>query len=396
MNFNHVLIVLKKELKSIFRDKRTWLASVLIPTMLFPLLFYFMGMGMSKVNQSVNANIKIAVESAQGAEELINYLDSDDVLEVVQVDNSLDALKSGKIKAIVKIEDNFDQKIKSNIPISIRVQYDEASTESSFAYPTVQGAISRYSSQVVNKRLTQLGVDPTILLPINLERETVQYDDKGSHDGAGLMLLTFLLPFLLVLYPMIGGMPVAIDIASGEKERQSLEPLLSTGASRLSILMGKYLTVVFASVLGVVTSLIGLVIATKTSPEMLPSSISISLPSILVMAAVSITMAMILSAILLVLSTLSKSYKEAGTYMSPLMIVLMVPVYMTMFADIKTIPKSMFYIPVMNSVMLIKESLFVINPVNIIVTLSISLCLVAASIYFVKYMFDQEWVIFRS
>lgn len=396
MNSNHVLIVLKKELKSIFRDKRTWLASVLIPTMLFPLLFYFMGMGMNKVNQSVNANIKIAVESAQGAEELINYLDSDEVLEVVQVDNSLDALKSGKIKAIVKIEDNFDQKIKSNMPTSIRVQYDEASTESSFAYPTVQGAISRYSSQVVNNRLTQLGVDPTILLPINLERETLQYDDTGSNDGAGLMMLTFLLPFLLVLYPMIGGMPVAIDVASGEKERQSLEPLLSTGASRLSILMGKYLTVVFASVLGVVTSLIGLVIATKTSPEMLPSSISISLPSILVMAAVSITMAMILSGILLVLSTLSKSYKEAGTYMSPLMIVLMVPVYMTMFTDIKTIPKSMFYIPVMNSVMLIKESLFVINPINIVVTLSISLCLVAASIYFVKYMFDQEWVIFRS
>ncbi|MFT9497242.1 ABC transporter permease [Anaerosolibacter sp.] len=392
MNWNHVGIVLKKELKGIFRDKRTWIASILIPTLLFPVLFNLMGSGMDKVEKSVNAGIKIAVEAPLDGERVIKKLDDDPTIEVTQEENPHQALEKGKIKAIVVIGSGFEQKLSNGQQGEITIKYDESSTESSFALPKIKGVLEDYNNQIVGQRLADRGIDPSILTPIRLEEETITKENSGP----GLFMLSFLLPMLLVLYPIIGGIPVSIDLAAGEKERQSLEPLLSTGASRLSILIGKYITVTFASVLGVVASLTGLVIASKTSPEMLPTDITISALGILIMACISIVIAMIISAILLVISIFARSYKEATTYMSPLTIVLMVPVYLTMFSDIKTTSDVMFFIPILNAVLLIKEALFVINPLHIGITFGVSGVLVLAAILFAKYMFDQEWVIFRS
>ncbi len=392
MNWRHVRIVLGKELKGIFRDKRTWIASILIPTLLFPVLFYLMGTGMDRVQKSVNAGIKIAVEAQGDSEQIIKVLSGDPMIAVIKEENPLEALEKGRIKAIVVIGDNFDQKLNQDGQGDITIKYDESSTESSFALPKIKEVVEAYGNQVVEQRLIAYKIDPKLLTPIKLEEQTITQEKSGP----GLFMLSFLLPMLLVLYPIIGGIPVSIDLAAGEKERQSLEPLLSTGANRLSILIGKYITVVCASVLGVVASLGGLVIASKTSPEMLPTDITISLPSILIMAGISMMIAMIISAILLVISIFARSYKEATTYMSPLTIVLMGPIYLTMFSDIKTTSDAMFFIPILNAILLIKEALFVINPIHIAITFAVSSVMVIAAIFFAKYMFEQEWVIFRS
>jgi len=90
-------------------------------------------------------NIKIAVEADAGARELVEFIDKAAVLEVVEVDDALEALKEGKIKALVKIGAGFEENIKNNKPVSIKVQYDEASTESSFAMPTVKAVIDSLS-----------------------------------------------------------------------------------------------------------------------------------------------------------------------------------------------------------------------------------------------------------
>ncbi|MBB6215775.1 sodium transport system permease protein [Anaerosolibacter carboniphilus] len=392
MNWKHVKIVLEKEIKGLFRDKRTWIASILIPTLLFPILFNLMGTGMNRVEKSVNAGIKIAVEAPADGKNVIKVLNEDPIIEIVEEENPSEALEKGRIKAIVKIGKNFDQKLRNGEQGDITINYDESSTESSFALPKIKEVLDSYGNQIVAQRLSAYGMDPTILTPIELKEKTITKEESGP----GLFILSFLLPLLLVLYPIIGGMPVSIDLAAGEKERQSLEPLLSTGASRLSILIGKYVTVTFASVLGVVASLTGLIIASKTSPEMLPTNITISVPGILIMACVSIMIAMIVSAILLVISIFARSYKEATTYMSPLTIVLMVPAYLTMFSDIKTTSDVMFFIPILNAVLLIKEALFLINPIHIAITFVVTGVMIVGAILFAKYMFEQEWVIFRS
>jgi len=397
MKYNHTLIVFKKELKDIFRDKRTWIASVLIPVLIFPLMFFLMGFGKAKLDKTLENDLPIYIESKQ-QNELAEYLNEVPGLIAVESDNPYEALQKGEIKVIVEIEENFQQKLHKEEPGGVKLIYDEISNESSMAMSVVDRAIMAFSDEVRNNRLKELGINPGILQPTSITREAyVPEGQESKGDGVSVMLLTFLLPFLLMLYPVVGGMPAAIDLGAGEKERMSLEPLLSTGANRMSILLGKYLTILLASIVGVITSLSGILIATRFNTDILPQGVKISPLSMLIMIGISLTMALMLSGLMLSISIFAKSSKEAGTYLSPITFLLMIPTYLTMFMDVRTIPNKLFFVPLLNAVLLMKEVLVdIINPTHIIITFSFSAVLVILSLLFTKYIFSKESAIFRS
>lgn len=398
MNSKHVWIVFKKEVKDIFRDKRTWIASVLIPMLVFPLIFFFMNIGMSKMDKNLQNDIPIFIETNQQEADIIKYLEGEEGLEIINIDDPYIALEKGDIKAIIKIEEDFQNKIDEKTLGKIEIIFDEISNESSMTASIVEGIINGYSEEVRLERLGHIGIDPAILQPISIERKAyIPEGQESKGDAMVLMMLTFILPFFLMIYPVVGGMPAAIDLGAGEKERMSLEPLLATGAGRLSILTGKYLTILFASILGTITSLIGVFVSYKIAPEIMPLGVRISPLSMLILVVTSLFIAMILSGLMLSISVFAKSYKEAGTYLSPLTIILMVPAYLTMFMDIRTLSDNMFFIPLLNSVLLMKEVLVdIINPLHITMTFGVSIALVVASLLFTRYMFNKESVIFRS
>lgn len=397
MSYRHTWIVFKKEFTDIFRDRRTWIASVLIPVLIFPVMFYLMGMGKSQLEQRLELDIPIFIDSAQQNTDFINYMKSAPGLILVQTDQPREDLLAGKIKTIVVVEASFAENISRGIPAGITLLFDEVSDESGMATSMVERAINVYSDQIRNQRLEALGIPPELIQPTLVSWEAYVPEGREARGGMALMMLTFLLPFLLMLYPVVGGMPAAIDLGSGEKERMSLEPLLSTGADRLSILLGKYLTILLASIIGVLTSLLGIYAASLISPDMLPTGVSLSLAAIAVLIGVSLSIAMILSGVMLSISVFAKSYKEAGTYLGPISIFLMIPTYLTMFSDIRTIPTASFFVPFLNSVLLMKEVLVdIINPLHIAMTFGVSALLVVLSLWWTKYMFSRESVIFRS
>ncbi len=398
MNSKHVWIVFKKEVKDIFRDKRTWIASVLIPMLVFPLIFFFMNIGISKMDKNLQNDIPIFIETNQQEADIIKYLEGEEGLEIINIDDPYIALEKGDIKAIIKIEEDFQNKIDEKTLGKIEIIFDEISNESSMTASIVEEIINGYSEEVRLERLEHIGIDPAILQPISIERKAyIPEGQESKGDSMVLMMLTFILPFFLMIYPVVGGMPAAIDLGAGEKERMSLEPLLATGAGRLSILTGKYLTILFASILGTITSLIGVFVSYKIAPEIMPLGVRISPLSMLILVVTSLFIAMILSGLMLSISVFAKSYKEAGTYLSPLTIILMVPAYLTIFMDIRTLSDNMFFIPLLNSVLLMKEVLVdIINPLHIIMTFGVSIALVVVSLLFTRYMFNKESVIFRS
>ena len=397
MKYNHTMIVFKKELKDIFRDKRTWIASVMIPVLIFPLMFFLMGLGKAKLDRTLESDIPIYIEGNQ-ENQLVSYINAVPGLKLVEASNPYEALQKGDIKVIIQIEEGFENKLQNEEPGGIKLIYDEISSESSMAMSVVERSITGFGDQIRMDRLKALGIDPEILQPTIITREAyIPEGQESKGDGVSVMLLTFLLPFLLMLYPVVGGMPAAIDLGAGEKERMSLEPLLSTGANRMSILLGKYLTILLASIIGVITSLSGLLIASRFNTGMLPMGIKISPLSMLIMIGISLTMALMLSGLMLSISIFSKSSKEAGTYLSPVTLLLMIPTYLTMFMDVRTIPNKLFFIPLLNSVLLMKEVLVdIINPTHIAITFSFSAAMVILSLIFTKYIFNKESAIFRS
>ncbi len=392
MSFKHVLIVLKKELKDIFRDRKTIFASLIMPMIMFPILFGFMGQGVKQLMEEGKNAIPIAINSTS-TNSLVEYIkNSPEFIIIEDIQDYLQAINDNKIKAVVHISEDFDQKIKSNELAPITLEYDDTSQHSLNAVSTIRAVITRFSDKVVIDRLSALNLNESILQVIDIKEKSAA-PDKG---GAGFMMFSMMLPLFLTMWSAISGMPAAIDLGAGEKERGTLEPLLTTQPKRLSILMGKFFAVTVAAIMGTLASLAGLFISTKLNPEMLGTFTGIGVASILIIAVICISLSLIFSALQLVISVYARSFKEASTYLSPLLVIIMVPSYLTMFIDAKAIPAAFFNIPLLNSVSLIKEvTVGIFNVQHIIVVLGWSVIYIALSMIFALAMFKKEAVVFR-
>ncbi|MBN4051018.1 ABC transporter permease, partial [bacterium AH-315-L21] len=291
MNFNHVWIVFKKELLDLRRDKKTWIASVLIPILMIPLMFFLMGLGIGRIDQVIEEATPVAIESKEEAD-VVKFLRKHPGFKVLEMQDTRKALIEGEIMAIIVVSENFQNNIEKQVAGNIKVLFDEVSSDSRASASKVRNIIEDYSESVMLKRLTALGINPDILQPVLITREAYIPEGANEKGVESMFMLSFMLPMFLLMYTVTGGMPVAIDLGSGEKERMSLEPLLSTNANRLSILAGKYLTILLAAAVGVLTSLFGLTIAGKVAGEVMPLEINLSLLQIGLIVVVTLLVAM--------------------------------------------------------------------------------------------------------
>lgn len=211
------------------------------------------------------------------------------------------------------------------------------------------------------------------------------------------MIFSMIFPMLITIYSAISGIAAATDLGAGEKERQTLEPLLTTKASRLSILGGKYLAVFIAGVIGTVASLIGFFIASVMNPDFLGTGIALPLSSILTIGLFCVGLNLVFSGIELTISFYARNFKEAQTYLAPLSIILLIPAYATMYLDGKAVPEVYFHIPIINTIAIIKEAIvLIVNPIHILIVLAWTVVYIVASLFLTVNMFKKESVIFRA
>lgn len=384
-------IVFLKELKDTFRDKKTIISSMLIPIIIFPLLAFAIGLGSSDIEKESKEPVKISVIS-EGNNTFFDFLKSREDVNIIKKVDPEKALEKLDIRAIVKIKEDFDKKIESGEKPEIEIIYDESSQKSDMARSRMMEIISIYSQGIVAKRLNDAGIDLRILEPVDIK--TVSVVKEG---GMGVMMMSMLLPLMLVLWSAVGGIAAATDLGAGEKERQTLEPLLTTKASRTSILMGKYFAVVVAGVIGTLASLIGFLIASRINPDFVGEGASIYGVGIGIISLVCLLLAFAFASIELTISFYARNFKEAQTYLSPITIVLMVPVYLTMFVDGKAVPEYYFHIPILNTIGVIKEVIVsVYNYKHILITVVWSIIYIIVFLLLTVKMFEKEQVIFRN
>ena len=394
MNIKHVLIVFKKELIDMFRDKKTIISSILIPILIFPIMYGFMGFSQKRITKDVEEKgIAVAIESENKDASIVKFLESKEDLKITDVTDPDEAVKKGTVQAIIFIDKDFDEILKTNKPVPITIQYDDTNQTSMMAAQTIRQYISEFSSSVVTQRLTAKGIDTSILIPIDIQEKRTA--PKGD-DGIGMMIFAMIMPLMLAIYSATSVLPAATDNGAGEKERGTLEPLLTTQANRLSLLMGKYLAITVAGVIGTLASMIGLFIAQKSNPELLGKGMAIPITSILIIALASICLSLIFAAIELAISVYARSFKEAQTYLSPVTILVMIPAFAVYMMDPKNIADVYFHIPLVNIICIIKELIVgIYNPLHIAISFMWAIVYIAISIFFAKFMFDRESVIFR-
>ncbi|MBW4827811.1 MAG: ABC transporter permease [Clostridiaceae bacterium] len=384
-------IVFKKEIMDTFRDKKTIFSSIIIPIIIFPLIAFVIGLGSSDMVKESKEPVQIALlsEENNGLEMFLKSNDNVNIIKTKDYKKTLDKLEA---KVVVKIGEDFDEKIKNGEKPEINLIYDDTSQKSEMAKSRIEQIILSYTNHIVVKRLENEGINPQILEPVDIKSSSV-----SKEGGTGLLLFSMLLPFMLTIWSAVGGIPAATDLGAGEKERQTLEPLLTTKANRISILMGKYFTVVLAGIIATTASLIGFLIATKINPEFLGESATLSIKSIAIITLVCLEMALAFSSIELAISFYARNFKEAQTYLSPVSILLMVPAYLTMFVDGRAVPEYYFHIPIINTIGIIKEVIVsVYDFKHILITTGWNLVYIALFLMITVKMFEKETVIFRN
>ncbi|MGE5614279.1 MAG: ABC transporter permease [Bacillota bacterium] len=404
MKLKYVWIVFKKELKDIIRDRRTIITSILLPMVLIPLINIFVGGGVQKFQKDINENIAIALSASSNTPEIKRLmqekiLQANPNLKLVETDNPVEALNNEEVRCIIDFEKDYKEKLEKGIPFKITLQYDESRTRSQAGADFVAEAIRSFESGIVAERLAALGIDEKLLHPVEIERSNIAPNQQNGSN----MVLQMLLPLMASLLVAIGGIPAATDLVAGEKERKTFEPLLTTLPSRGSLLLGKYLTVTLFSFVSVIAIMTGLAIGYLVNPNSLTMGLGNQLngfnvqPLALVLALlITILLGMTFSGIQIAISAFARSYKEAQTYLSFLMIAAMIPGYATMFLQPGDLTVVMFLLPVMNTIASFKMLLGgMVNYGYLFISLAVSLVFVALTLWLAASFFSKEKIIFR-
>jgi sodium transport system permease protein len=210
MNFKHVSIVFKKELIDMFRDRKTIISSILIPILLFPIMYGFMGFSQKKMAKDVEEKgINIAVKTESKDASIVEYLSNSKELKIIEIDDADKAILKGTVKVVVFIGKGFDEALAQNKPAPVTIQYDDSNQTSIIAAGMIKGIIGQYTANVVIQRLKEKGIDPAIMNPVEVVDKKTSPEKEGG--GIGMLIFSMLLPLMLAIYSATSVLPAATD-----------------------------------------------------------------------------------------------------------------------------------------------------------------------------------------
>ncbi|WAM31488.1 ABC transporter permease [Caldicellulosiruptor naganoensis] len=399
INMKHVWIVFKKELKDAFRDRKALLVGIVLPMLFIPVIFIISTVAAKSAYEVKLQKTPIAVLGKENSKMLTQMIQKSE-FQMVDSKNPKKDLQDGNIKAVLIIPKDFEKLILQEKQVQVKILTNDADMKFSNVGSMLTEMINNLSKEITKRRLIQKNLDPSIIEPIVIKKENVAPPQKQS-----ATFLSFLLPMFLTLWVAVGGMNAAIDITAGEKERGTLEPLLTTAATRTSLVTGKYLAVSFMALLAGFSSLVGVIVSFIALPNVLGSALKngpildykVSPLTILIMLIVVILTAIIFAAIEVAIAAYARSFKEGQTYLSPISIIVVIPPYLTMYKMPNELTSTYFVLPLVNAISILKELIYdIINLQHLALFVVSSLVYIAISISFASKMFENEKVLFRS
>ena len=327
---NSMLAVVRKELLDIARDHRTLAMAVLFTPLLFPLMMLGMSsLGERRVKTQMESELELPVIGADRAPNLVGFLASQRIRAVEPPADVAAAIASQEIDVALEIGASFADDWRAGRPAPVDIISDATRRNADIPVQRVRGALRAYGEQMGALRLMARGIDPSVTRPLG-----IGHRDLATDEASRGMVLSMLLPYLLIFGSFVGGSYLVLDATAGERERQSLEPLLATPAARGAIVSGK---MVAACLLGLVSLLLTL-LALKASAQLGETArmLDVSFGAMLRMLVVLVPMLFIGTALLSLLAASAKSMKEAQSHMTWLMLLPMVPAFVLMINPVKT------------------------------------------------------------
>ena len=326
---NAMIAVMKKELLDLFRDRKTVAISLLMGPLLFPALILGLGkLASNRVSTQLEKPLELPVIGAEHAPNLVQWLSGHNVVIKPAPGNPEGEIAAQNIEVILMVPAEYADKWRGSEPAPVEIWHDSSRDDARIPVERISGLLENYSRSTGALRLLARGISPTVAQAVRVERKDLATPE--SRIGQALAFL----PYLLILSGFLGGAYLVIDATAGERERQSLEPLLATPAARGMIMSGKILAACGFGMLTLLLTLLSFKAAFMLAPS-LGIKLSLSWLQIAQMLLVLVPIVLIGTGLLTVIAAGAKSVKEAQSYMSILMMLPILPTVILMVNPMK-------------------------------------------------------------
>ena len=393
------LTIAKKEVIDISRDRRTIIMMVVVPLFLIPVLLgTVFKITKSMAEKASEKQLKVQIYGQEYAPDLYQaFADMDKViiLDQISTDSIQSYIQQEFLDVAIHVDSDYKVNIAKNGQAKIRIQF-KGTDSFGITKDRINGVLKKFENQIVSERMDRLNLKPEVVRAYN-----INYEDVASKQEKFGKIAGGWFPYVFIIFGFMGAMYPALDLGAGEKERGTLETILSSPASRLDIVLGKFLVVLLAAFLTAFLALGGMAVGIQRIPD-IPPEVLIVINEVLNPKTIGLIMTLVLpvaaffSAMLLGLSIYARSFKEAQSIVAPLNIVIIFP------AVIGTLPGMELnaitsLIPVLNVSLASKDIIAgVINPLYMAEVYMSLFGFAGLAIFWCVKMFNWEKTIFRS
>ncbi|MDX9720036.1 MAG: ABC transporter permease subunit/CPBP intramembrane protease [Myxococcota bacterium] len=346
----HIIVVIaRKELVESLRDRRTLFMMVVMPILLYAVLFSIVFEFASARKQKLESKRSVvAIEAARGDEGLLEALRAEPTLELrFEAAGALGEDEGPEL--IVDFSSWGEDSAEGTHQLELR--FVSIEDESKLARDRVEKVLRRWQEQELERRMSARGLPSSYWRPL----EWTSKDDSDSSQRGGAILAA-LVPLLVVTTVLSGALYPAIDLTAGEKERGSIQTLFTAPISVLEIVFGKYIAVCAIALLSGTANVLSMALLFSVS-SLGPSAgvdLSFSIQTIVGLVVCILMIAFLVSAVVLGAAIMARNFKDAQNILTPLMFVFIIPGMIAQFPGVEMDP-ALALIPALNVTLLMKE-----------------------------------------
>jgi sodium transport system permease protein len=344
-----MMSVLRKELKDHARDRRSVLSGLLIPV-LGPLLFLGTFTLMASWTRE-DKPLVVPVAGAEHAPHLIAFLQrAGAIVEPAPADFEAQ-VRDGKLELALSIPEDYGKEFEAGRSAPLQLAFDSSSNKARPQVARARRLLELYTRRMSALRMIARGVSPTLVAPLDVTEL-----DLATAERTAANVLS-MIPLFLLMAAFVGGLHVAIDCTAGERERGSLESLLVNPVSREAVVVGKWMAVVLVAVLAVCVAMLGFSVALARVPlQDLGVRFQLGAREVTGLLSACLPLALFAAALQVTLALFARTYKEAQSYLSVLMMLPMIPAIFLSLSPVKT-HAWMMAVPILGQAVLMSDVL---------------------------------------
>lgn len=390
--WNSVSIIFAKEVRDNARDRRSLLVALIYPLLGPILLGLLLSAAVQMATPQPGHKLVLAVGGVENSPEMADFLDRKDVVVIPAPADPRAAVRASTVETVLIIPPEFAEQFRSGRTASVTVIFNSSRLPGLIAVNKTKQLMGDFNREVLERRMSEHGIDRNLLQPLSIKNVNV----ASGKQLAGLLLL--MVPPLFIFNLFMGGVYLAIDTTSGERERGSLEPLLINPVARWGVMLGKYLAALLYTAIAVAVQLIAfLFIFGAVGPPDQGFLATFNIVMIVGAFVTTFPLMMVAVGVQVIIATITRSYKEAQTYLGLLPLIPAIPGMVLVFAPVQA-QGWMMPVPIFSQTLILGQ-LVRGEPVallNVMVSMSASVMVATFLLLVAARLYERENLIFGN